>query len=143
MVGHKSVDCRLSKKNKKKEANLVDAITQEVSDISLFSMVSEINMVNSNSKEWWLDVGATRHICCDRAVFANLVPLEIGEKLYMSNSVTSEIKGQRTVFLKMTSGKEIKLHNVLYVPNIRKNLVSRTLLSMHDYGVRILENCFV
>ena len=33
----------------------------------------------------------------------------------------------------MTSDKEVKLYNVLYVPDIRKNLISRTLLSMHGF----------
>ena len=51
----------------------------------------------------------------------------------MGNSATSEIKGKGTVFLKMTSGKELKLQNVLYVPDIRKNLVSGTLLSVHGF----------
>ena len=60
------MDCRLPKRNKKKEANLVDAIAQEVFDISLFAVVSEVNMVDSNPKEWWLDTGATRHIYCDK-----------------------------------------------------------------------------
>ena len=91
-MGHKSADCRLPKRNKKKEANVVDSMTQEVSDISLSAVVSEVNMVDSNPKEWWLDTGATRHICSDRAAFVDLVPLETGEKLYMGNSATSEIK---------------------------------------------------
>ena len=56
-------------------------------------MVSEVNIVDSNSKEWWLDIEATCHICCDKAGFASLVPLETKEKLYMGNSATSEIKG--------------------------------------------------
>ena len=89
--------------------------------------------MDSKFKEWWIDTGATRHVCCDRAEFADLVPLETGEKLFMGNSATSEIKGQGTILLKMTSGKEVKLHNVLYVPDIRKNLISGTLLSMHGF----------
>jgi hypothetical protein len=91
-MGHKSADCRLPKRNKKKEANVVDAVTQEESEISLSAVVSDVNMMDSNPKEWWLDTGATRHVCADRAAFADLVPLETGEKLYMGNSATSEIK---------------------------------------------------
>nr|GEY75270.1 acetylglutamate kinase, chloroplastic [Tanacetum cinerariifolium] len=36
-----------------------------------------------------------------------------GEKLYMGNSATADIKGERDVILKMTSEKELKLTNVL------------------------------
>nr|GEV57556.1 enoyl-[acyl-carrier-protein] reductase [NADH], chloroplastic [Tanacetum cinerariifolium] len=49
---------------------------------------------------------------------------EVNLKLYMGNSATANIKGEGDVILKMTSEKELKLTNVLYVPEIRKNLVS-------------------
>ena len=62
-VGHRSVDCRLSRKSKNHEANMVDNITQDVLDINLSAMVSEVNFVGSNPKEWWIDTGATRHMC--------------------------------------------------------------------------------
>ena len=51
----------------------------------------------------------------------------------MGNSITSEIDGQRKVVLKMTYGKELTLNKVLYVPEIRKNLVSGSLLSKHGF----------
>ena len=44
-VGHRSVDCRLLRKNNKNhETNVVDNITHNVSDINLF-VVSEVNLV--------------------------------------------------------------------------------------------------
>ena len=57
------------------------------------------------------------------------------EKLFMGNSATSLIKGQGQVNLKMTSGKELTLNNVLYVPEIRKNLLSSSLLSKHRFHI--------
>ena len=49
---HKSSDCRLPKRNKPKEANLVDGITKDVSDIDLTTVIPEVNLVGSNTKEW-------------------------------------------------------------------------------------------
>ncbi|WJZ96894.1 hypothetical protein VitviT2T_015540 [Vitis vinifera] len=131
--GHKSVDCRLPKKNKPKEANVIDDITKNVYDIDLTTVVSEVNLVGSNPKEWWIDTGATRHVCSDKKMFSTFEPIENGEKVFMGNSATSEIKGQGKVILKMTSGKELTLTNVLYVPEIRKNLVSGSLLNNHGF----------
>ena len=37
------------------------------------------------------------------------------------------------MILKMTSGKSLTLNNVLYVPEIRKNLVSGSLLNKHGF----------
>lgn len=51
----------------------------------------------------------------------------------MENSVTFEIKSEGKMILKMTSGKELALNNVLYVPKIRKNLVPGLLISKHDF----------
>ena len=87
-MGHKSSDCRLPKKVKKNEANAVENNAEEASDMELVAVISEVNMVDSNPREWWLDTGATRHVCCDKDSFAEMIPCEKGEKLYMGNSVT-------------------------------------------------------
>ena len=59
---HKSVDCRLLKRNKSKEANMVDDITKNVFDIDLTTVISKVNLIGSNPKEWWIDTGATYHV---------------------------------------------------------------------------------
>ncbi|XP_022861374.1 uncharacterized protein LOC111381780 [Olea europaea var. sylvestris] len=112
-VDHKSSECRMPKK-KTKEANMVDYMAQDVSEINLAAVISEVNMVGSNPKEWWIDTGITRHVCFDKELFATFEAIENEEKLFMENSVTSEIKSQGKVVLKMTSGKESTLNNVLY-----------------------------
>ena len=64
--GNKSSDCRLPKRNKLNEANVVDDISKDVSEIDLTAVISEVNLVGSNPKEWWIDTGATRHVCSDK-----------------------------------------------------------------------------
>ena len=102
--------------------------------MSLVAVVSEVNMVGSNPKEWWIDTGATRHVCTNRGHFSTFEPIE-GEKIYMGNSASATVEGQGNVLLKMTSGKILTLKDVLYVPEIRKNLVSRSLLSKHGFRI--------
>ncbi|KAH9802189.1 hypothetical protein KPL71_001277 [Citrus sinensis] len=130
-MGHKALDCRLPKK--KREANVVENTTQHVSDINTSAVVSVVNLVDSNPREWWIDTGATRHVCSDKGLFISFETVSNGEKLFMGNSATFEIEGQRKVILKMTSGKELTLNDMLYVPEIRKNLVSGSLLNKHGF----------
>ena len=68
-----------------------------------------------------MDTGATRHICADKKMFTSYSTVDNGEQLFMGNSSTSKVEGQGKIVLKMTSGKELTLNNVLHVPDIRKN----------------------
>ena len=131
--GRKSSDCRLPKRNKPKEANVVNGMTKDVSNMDFTSIISEVNLVGTNPKERWIDTGATFHVCSDQKMFSTFEPTKTREKMYMGNSTTSKIKGQGKVVLKMTSGKELTLTNVLYVPEIRKNLVFSSLLNNHGF----------
>jgi hypothetical protein len=51
-----------------------------------------------------------------------------GEYCYMGNSATSKVEGKGTVVLRMTLEKELTLTDVLHVPEIRKNLISGSVL---------------
>nr|XP_048330637.1 uncharacterized protein LOC125422606 [Ziziphus jujuba var. spinosa] len=113
-MGHIATECRLPKRKRNQEQVMED-ITREVDEIDKVVV----------------DTGATRYVCSDRSVFTSFEPKKNGEKLFMGNSATLEIQGEGKVILKMTSRKELTLHNVLYVPDIRKNLVSGSLLRKH------------
>ena len=76
-------------------------------------------------------------------MFCTFKPTKTGEKLLIGNFATSEIKGQGKVVLKMKSGKELTLTNILYVPEIRKILVSGSLLNNHGFKLVFESNNFV
>ena len=124
-------------------ANVVDDISKDVSEIDLTTVISEVNLVGSNPKEWWIDTGATRHVCSVKMMFSTFEPIETGEKVFMGNSATSDFKGQGKVVLKMTSGKELTLTNVLYVLEIHKNLMSGSLLNSHGFRLVFESDKFV
>ncbi|KAL6140530.1 hypothetical protein ACLB2K_058829 [Fragaria x ananassa] len=84
---------------------MIEDVTRDVFDINLSVVVSEVNMVGSNPKEWWLDTGATRHVCADKKMFFKFESTTDGEIMYMGNSATFVIEGKGNVVLKMTFGK--------------------------------------
>ncbi|PHU06076.1 hypothetical protein BC332_26898 [Capsicum chinense] len=72
-IGHKSTDCRASKKDKKKgQANMIES-NKEYDD--LCAMFTECNLVG-NPHEWWMDSGATRHICANKELFSSFAPAQ-------------------------------------------------------------------
>ena len=121
---------------------MVEKISNGVADINLTAMISEGNMAG-NPKEWWIDTGATRHICANRSMFSSYTTVGGDEKLYMGNSSTSKVKGVGKIALKMTSRKIVTLINVLHVLNVRKNLVSGSLLSKNGFKLVFVSDKFV
>ena len=76
----------------------------------------------TNSKNWVVDSGATRHICANINAFTSYTLVGDEEKVvYLSDSHTAQVLGKGKVMLKLTSGKTLALNNVLHVPNIRAN----------------------
>ncbi|CAM8890107.1 unnamed protein product [Rhodiola kirilowii] len=58
--GHKAADCKkLIKKKKKTNVVMVD-------EDLLVAVISQLSLVDSNLKEWWLDTKVTHHICSDK-----------------------------------------------------------------------------
>lgn len=118
--GHHARNCRYRKFGSTPQAN----VTEE----PLVAMISEINLVGSE-EGWWADSGASRHVCHDKNLFQNYVPVEKDKKVLLGDFHSIKVLGMGDVVLKFTSGKILTLKDVLHTPDIRKNLVSGYLLN--------------
>jgi hypothetical protein len=79
------------------------------------------------SPEWWLDTGANVHVCADISLFSSY-QAGVTRSLLMGNGSHARILGVGIVNLKFASGKTVPLKHVQYVPSIKKNLFSGSLL---------------
>ena len=132
-LGHHAPQCRkrvkIGNSGNSHKANLVKG------DDIIAVIVSQENMV-TNSKNWVVDSGATRHICANKDAFASYTPVGDREKVvYLGDSYTTQVLGKDKVMLKLTSRKTLDLNDVVHVPNIKANLVLVTLLG--KVGVKV------
>ena len=132
--GHIKRDCRALKKkqdggndNKNKYNNFVAMISEA------FTLEEE--------KSWWVDSGATRHVCNDQAMFKTYEPLD--SMLYMGNQSTAQVKGKGKIDLVFTSGNTLTLKDVLHVPDVRKNLVSGSILNKFGFKLVFESDKFI
>ncbi|PWA62269.1 zinc finger, CCHC-type [Artemisia annua] len=105
--------------------------------------VSESNYVQDDDVAWWVDSGATVHVCKDRCWFKTYESLNDGSILHMGNESTALVHGRGCVDLNFSSGKIVTLFNVIHVPDIRKNLVSSSVLNNHGYKQVIESDKFI
>ena len=88
-----------------------------------------------------MDTGATRHVCYDKKIFSTYK--ECGKQIFMGNSSIVRAAGIGKVILKMTSGKELTINNVLHVPKIRKNLIVGSLMLKNGFKLVFESDKFV
>ncbi|TYK01594.1 ty1-copia retrotransposon protein [Cucumis melo var. makuwa] len=124
--GHKSYQCNQRKGRPSQkptpQANLVEQ------DNEIIAAIVEANLIE-NKTDWILDTGASRHFCTNRELLHDYKDTTDGECVFMENSATTRVIGKGKVILNLTSGKTLSLSNVLYVPSLRRNLVSGSMLN--------------
>ncbi|GJW26530.1 zinc finger, CCHC-type containing protein [Tanacetum coccineum] len=91
--------------------------------------ISEAYFVQDDDVAWWVNSGAVVHVYKDRCWFKTYETLNDGSILHMGNESTALVHGRGCVDLRFISGKIVSLFNVLHVSNIRKNLVSSSVLN--------------
>ncbi|XP_073221446.1 uncharacterized protein [Cicer arietinum] len=116
--GHMAHKCR----NKPGAANQAN-LTEE----QFVAMITEINLVGG-SDGWWIDTGASRHVCYNRAIFKSYTAAE-DKKVLLGDSHTTNVAGIGDVELIFTSRKTLILKDVMHTLEIRKNLVSGFLFN--------------
>ena len=42
---------------------------------NISAVISEVNLVGGNTKEWWVDLGATRHVYSEKKMFSTYNPM--------------------------------------------------------------------
>ncbi|GJX95950.1 zinc finger, CCHC-type containing protein [Tanacetum coccineum] len=124
LTGHFKRDCR---NGNKKNANAGGSGKGSKDQ----SQDQDQNLVDAIA--WWIDSRATTHVCKDRCWFKTYEPVEDGFVLYMGDDHSAPVHGKGSVALEFSFGKTITLFNVLYVPKLRKNLVSGPMLNKCGY----------
>ncbi|KAJ4955578.1 hypothetical protein NE237_012361 [Protea cynaroides] len=132
--GHFKHDCRYRKKQKMENANAANLVEQENALVAMISdlyigMITELNMAAvTKTFDWGYDSSATVHVCNDKSQFKTFEKVIEGYEVMMGNNDTTKVLGKDTVEISFTFKKKLVLVNVLFVPEIRKNLVSTNLL---------------
>ena len=82
----------------------------------------------------WLIV-VSRHFTAYKEVLFNLVDKETNLKIVLGDNSTHPINGSGSVSFHLDQGKTLTLQEVLYVPGLKKNLVS--ISTLIDKGMKV------
>ena len=135
--GHTRNDCNFKKaanifrekKDSKKPAAAAAASTNESTNDSYAMMARRI--FPGDSDDWFVDSGATDHMCCDKDSFTVYHSLDRPKTIYLGDSSVVNAYGMGTIRI----GDKVNLFNVLHVPDLDINLLSVDKVLRQDYDV--------
>ena len=84
---------------------------------------------------WLIDSGASRHFTGYKEALYNLIEKETNLEIALGDNSKYLVKGVGNVTLQLNQGNTIHLQDVLYVPDLKKNLVS--ISAMEDKGYKV------
>ena len=107
------------------------------------SFLLEICLVQNPMDSWCVDSGCTNHICNSLQGFQKTRKLNEGE-LFLTLVDGRKIPVVAIgVFNLCFKSRVLILEDYLYVPNVRRNLISATYLGKHGYCVILKDNVVI
>ena len=90
---------------------------------------------------WIVDSGATDHVAKDRETFVEFRRIPHGAKwIYVGNNARVAVQGIGTSKLVLRGGRTLLLHDVLYAPQICRNLIPVLVLLKLGFNMYLAKN---
>ena len=136
-IGHKAKDCfkrkahieREKKKNNESKVNLVGA-NIEANAEALLAYKHE-----NSTMSWLIDSGASNHMCNNRDYFQNF-KASSDKEITIADGNKMKIIGEGDIIIKDEhTERTFKLVNVLFVPELKQNLLSVAMITSKGFSV--------
>jgi hypothetical protein len=91
-----------------------------------------------------VDSGASVHMTCNKLWYTNFKETQNGASIYLGDDRTHHIKGYRDILVTLSNGIVRHIRNVVYVPGIKKTLISMSTITDKNLKVEFFKNyCIV
>ena len=137
--GHWARECRKPKKEKPKEDKEKQDGASYKASCSHASFWSS-KPVNRKDLTWYIDSGASQHMSYDKEMMVDYVHFENPQKVCLGDNRVVQAFGKGNIWLDVKTGNEYKparLVDVLYVPDLAKNLFSVSAAAKRGYSIEL------
>lgn len=119
-TGHMIKDCRTRIAAEAINSNNQSNVVTKVHKLYVAALIVK----EESDSTWYIDTGATQHMCFEKDSFTNYEPYNKHQLVYLGDNSTHRIQGQGYVTVTLLNGQIKQIPDVLYIPGLRKNLFS-------------------
>jgi len=94
------------------------------------------NLEEDSVNLWYLDTGCSNHMTGHREWFVNIDD-KVKRKIKFANNSSITVEGIRKVMIQRKDGQHSFINDVLYVPNMKNNLLSLGQLLEKGYSMQM------
>jgi hypothetical protein len=110
---------------------------EEIEEYVLFSALS--GSVTPGEDTWLIDSGASKHMTGQKNTLSRLIEKDSPQKVSLGDDYQYPIKGMGEATYKLDSGTPMRMKDVLYVPGLKKNLLSISALDKKGFRVAFID----
>ncbi|CAL9218311.1 unnamed protein product, partial [Arabidopsis halleri] len=119
--GHYASECKApSNKKVEEKANYVE---EKIQEEDMLLMASYKKDEREENHKWYLDSGASTHMCGRKSMFAELDESVRGN-VALGDESKMEVKGKGNILIRLKNGDHQFISNVYYIPSMKTNILS-------------------
>ncbi|KAL4369109.1 hypothetical protein GQ457_05G014540 [Hibiscus cannabinus] len=131
-LGHFSWECQNEGSNEEM-VNLIE-VQQDVEEPTLLLALK--NEENNDASTWYLDNGASNHMCGDKEAFVKLDE-KVKGNVSFGDSSKVQIQGKGTILISLKDDSHSLITDVYYVPKLKSNILSLGQLLEKGYEIHM------
>ena len=135
--GHFADEC--INKRVPRNADEAQLAQDEDSDSDKVLLMATTNSEEDNVNLWYLDTGCSNHMTGHREWFVNIDD-KVKSKIKFADNSSVTTEGIGKVMIQRKDGQHSFINDVLYVPNMKNNLLSLEHLLEKDYSMQMKDN---
>jgi hypothetical protein len=130
--GHLAKDCYRRKNHesnqryKRHNGNFVHkdtSVNDGFKNIKLFISEAALSAETDDENAWFIDSGASTHMSCHKEWYDEYYENIDGTHIYLGDNRSHKVQGYGVISVNLPNGQLRQIHDVMYVPGIKKNLI--------------------